>query len=91
MPWKELYEQQSFSTLQNAISGSFREKQNQYKSAWERARYVAFLQINSWLSETDKMQDWTDLGAFPWEKKPEKPAPEPKIKTKQDLLKFLRK
>lgn len=91
MPWKELYEQHTFSSLRNAIAGFFREKQNQYKSAWERARYVAFLQINSWLSEDQKMQNWTDLGAFPWEKENESKQPDTKIKTKDDLLKYLRK
>lgn len=88
MPYGEMYEDHNLTSIVNAIKGHRLNEESKFKHGWEKARYIAFHIINPWLPENDKMQKYSDVGEFPWEKEQEETKPEIEIKSTADLIKY---
>ena len=99
MPLRELYEDHTLGTLLNTITGYWKAKGLEYKSGWEKARFVTVHLINAWLPPEEKYEDQRDFITFDWEKDykkhlPERKCPGPKtekVLTKDELKQLLKR
>lgn len=85
-----MYEDHNLSSLINAINRHREIKELEYISGWEQARYQAFMVVNLFLPQEDKLERFSDLGEFPWEKKESEEKTQNQIKTNADFLAFLK-